>query len=101
MQEGMLKAANEVLQEKVQIVNRVWPTNFLQVLCHTWLKLMVWMWCCMQIVEQSGLLDVGMMVAAQQNGHFSTVPLIEEITNPLTILSGYSNCRGSEMGYSF
>ncbi|KAG2576272.1 MADS-box transcription factor 26-like [Panicum virgatum] len=66
--EGMLKAANEVLQEK--------------------------------IVEQSGLLDVGMMVAAQQNGHF-TVPLIEEITNPLTILSGYSNCRGSEMGYSF
>jgi len=67
--EGMLKAANEVLQEK--------------------------------IVEQSGLLDVGMMVAAQQNGHFSRVPLIEEITNPLTILSGYSNCRGSEMGYSF
>jgi len=67
--EGMLKAANEVLQEK--------------------------------IVEQSGLLDVGMMVAAQQNGHFSTVPLIEEITNPLTILSGYSNCRGSDMGYSF
>ena len=55
----------------------------------------------MQIVEQSGLLDVGMMVAAQQNGHFSRVPLIEEITNPLTILSGYSNCRGSEMGYSF
>ncbi|KAJ1266908.1 hypothetical protein BS78_07G016200 [Paspalum vaginatum] len=67
--EGMLKAANEVLQEK--------------------------------IVEQSGLLDVGMMVTDQQNGHFSTVPLIEEITNPLTILSGYSNCRGSEMGYSF
>ncbi|CAO2205533.1 unnamed protein product [Urochloa humidicola] len=67
--EGMLKAANEVLQEK--------------------------------IVEQSGLLDVGVMVADQQNGHFSTVPLIEEITNPLTILSGYSNCRGSEMGYSF
>ncbi|XP_072150525.1 MADS-box transcription factor 26 [Setaria viridis] len=65
----MLKAANEVLQEK--------------------------------IVEQSGLLDVGVMVADQQNGHFSTVPLIEEITNPLTILSGYSNCRGSEMGYSF
>lgn len=63
--EGMLKAANEVLQEK--------------------------------IVEQSSLLDV----ADQQNGHFSTVPLIEEITNPLTILSGYSNCRGSEMGYSF
>ncbi|CAL5004516.1 unnamed protein product [Urochloa decumbens] len=67
--EGMLKAANEILQEK--------------------------------IVEQSGLLDVGVMVADQQNGHFSTVPLIEEITNPLTILSGYSNCRGSEMGYSF
>ncbi|KAF8712666.1 hypothetical protein HU200_028426 [Digitaria exilis] len=67
--EGMLKAANEILQEK--------------------------------IVEQSGLIDVGMMVADQQNGHFSTVPLIEEITNPLTILSGYSNCRGSEMGYSF
>ncbi|RLN03612.1 MADS-box transcription factor 26 [Panicum miliaceum] len=67
--EGILKAANEVLQEK--------------------------------IVEQSGLLDVGMVVADQQNGHFSTVPLIEEITNPLTILSGYSNCRGSEMGYSF
>ncbi|WVZ95455.1 hypothetical protein U9M48_041218 [Paspalum notatum var. saurae] len=67
--EGMLKAANEILQEK--------------------------------IVEQSGLLDVGMMVTDQQNGHFSTVPLIEEITNPLTILSGYSNCRGSEMGYSF
>ncbi|TVU43695.1 hypothetical protein EJB05_10183, partial [Eragrostis curvula] len=66
--EGMLKAANEILQEK--------------------------------IVEQSGLLDVGMMVADQQNGHFSTVPLIEEITNPLTILSGYSTCRGSEMGYS-
>ncbi|XP_062191499.1 MADS-box transcription factor 26-like [Phragmites australis] len=64
MQEGMLKASNEILQEK--------------------------------IVEQSGLLDVGMMVADQQNGHFSTVPLIEEITNPLTILSGYS-----EMGYSF
>ncbi|GJN39860.1 hypothetical protein PR202_gb29008 [Eleusine coracana subsp. coracana] len=69
MQEGMLKAANEILQEK--------------------------------IVEQNGLLDVGMMVADQQNGHFSTVPLIEEITNPLTILSGYSTCRGSEMGYSF
>ncbi|KAL6857137.1 hypothetical protein ACP4OV_018519 [Aristida adscensionis] len=67
--EGMLKAANEILQEK--------------------------------IVEQSGLLDVGVMVADQQNGHFSTVPLIEEITNPLTILSGYSTCRGSEMGYSF
>ncbi|OEL33791.1 MADS-box transcription factor 26 [Dichanthelium oligosanthes] len=67
--EGMLKAANEILQEK--------------------------------IVEQSGLLDVGMMVADQQNGHFRTVPLIEEITNPLTILSGYSNCRVSEMGYSF
>lgn len=55
----------------------------------------------MQIVEQNGLLDVGMMVADQQNGHFSTVPLIEEITNPLTILSGYSTCRGSDMGYSF
>ncbi|XP_062194921.1 MADS-box transcription factor 26 [Phragmites australis] len=68
MQEGMLKAANEILQEK--------------------------------IVEQSGLLDIGMMVD-QQNGHFSTVPMIEEITNPLTILSGYSNCWGSEMGYSF
>nr|ASZ79947.1 MADS26 [Phyllostachys edulis] len=67
--EGMLKAANEILQEK--------------------------------IVEQNGLIDVGMMVADQQNGHFSTVPLIEEITNPLTILSGYSTCRGSEMGYSF
>lgn len=67
--EGMLKAANEILQEK--------------------------------IVEQSGLLDVGMMVTDQHNGHFSTVPLLEEITNPLTILSGYSNCRGSEMGYSF
>lgn len=66
--EGMLKAANEILQEK--------------------------------IVEQNGLLDVG-MVGDQQNGHFSTVPLIEEITNPLTILSGYSTCRGSEMGYSF
>lgn len=67
--EGMLKAANEILQEK--------------------------------IVEQNGLIDVGMMVADQQNGHFSTVPLLEEITNPLTILSGYSTCRGSEMGYSF
>uniref|UniRef100_A0A0D9X3S2 MADS-box domain-containing protein n=1 Tax=Leersia perrieri TaxID=77586 RepID=A0A0D9X3S2_9ORYZ len=67
--EGMLKAANEILQEK--------------------------------IVEQNGLIDVGMMVADQQNGHFSKVPLIEEITNPLTILSGYSTCRGSEMGYSF
>ncbi|CAD6246408.1 unnamed protein product [Miscanthus lutarioriparius] len=67
--EGMLKVANEILQEK--------------------------------IVEQSSLLDVGMVVADQQNGHFSTVPLIEEITNPLTILSGYSNCRGSELGYSF
>uniref|UniRef100_J3MPS9 MADS-box domain-containing protein n=1 Tax=Oryza brachyantha TaxID=4533 RepID=J3MPS9_ORYBR len=67
--EGMLKAANEILQEK--------------------------------IVEQNGLIDVGRMVADQQNGHFSTVPLIEEITNPLTILSGYSTCRGSEMGYSF
>ncbi|AQK78245.1 Putative MADS-box transcription factor family protein [Zea mays] len=64
--EGMLQAANEVLQEK--------------------------------IVEQSSLLDVGMVVADQQNGHFSTVPLVEEmISNPLTILSGYSNCRG----YSF
>ncbi|KAL5230015.1 hypothetical protein ABZP36_028791 [Zizania latifolia] len=67
--EGMLKAANEILQEK--------------------------------IVEQNGLIDVGMMVADQQNGHFSTVPLIEDITNPLTILSGYSTYRGSEMGYSF
>lgn len=67
--EGMLKAANEILQEK--------------------------------IVEQNGLIDVGMMVADQQNGHFSTIPLLEEITNPLTILSGYSTCRGSEMGYSF
>ncbi|KAL5222446.1 hypothetical protein ABZP36_027159 [Zizania latifolia] len=66
---SMLKAANEILQEK--------------------------------IVEQNGLIDVGMMVSHQQNGHFSTVPLIEEITNPLTILSGYSTCRGSEMGYSF
>jgi hypothetical protein len=55
----------------------------------------------MQIVEQNGLLDVGMMEADQRNGHFSTVPLIEEITNPLTILSGYSTCRGSGMGYSF
>nr|AAM55472.1 MADS-box protein FDRMADS3 [Oryza sativa Indica Group] len=64
--EGMLKAANEILQEK--------------------------------IVEQNGLIDVGMMVADQQNGHFSTVPLLEEITNPLTILSGYSTCRGSENG---
>ncbi|KAM3211508.1 hypothetical protein ACQJBY_064960 [Aegilops geniculata] len=69
MQEGMLKAANEVLQEK--------------------------------IVEQHGLIDVGMTIADQQNGHFSTVPMLEEITNPLTILSGYSTCRGSEMGYSF
>nr|ASZ80012.1 MADS26 [Dendrocalamus latiflorus] len=68
--EGMLKAANEILQEKI-------------------------------LVEQNSLIDVGMMVADQQNGHFSTVPLIEEITNPLTILSGYSTCRGSEMGYSF
>ncbi|VAI88465.1 unnamed protein product [Triticum turgidum subsp. durum] len=67
--EGMLKAANEILQEK--------------------------------IVEQHGLIDVGMTIADQQNGHFSTVPLLEEITNPLTILSGYSTCRGSEMGYSF
>ncbi|KAM3211509.1 hypothetical protein ACQJBY_064960 [Aegilops geniculata] len=67
--EGMLKAANEVLQEK--------------------------------IVEQHGLIDVGMTIADQQNGHFSTVPMLEEITNPLTILSGYSTCRGSEMGYSF
>ncbi|KAM0885475.1 hypothetical protein ACQ4PT_030323 [Festuca glaucescens] len=71
-QEGMLKAANEILQEKVPI-----------------------------IVEQHGLIDVGMAIADQQNGHFSTFPLIEEITNPLTILSGYSTCRGSEMGYSF
>ncbi|AQK51078.1 Agamous-like MADS-box protein AGL12 [Zea mays] len=45
-QEGMLKAANEILQEK--------------------------------IVEQSSLLDVGMVVADQQNGRFSTVPLVEE-----------------------
>ncbi|KAG8046325.1 hypothetical protein GUJ93_ZPchr0008g14013 [Zizania palustris] len=70
--EGMLKAANEILQEK--------------------------------IVEQNGLnhlIDVGMMESHQQNGHFNTVPLIEEITNPLTILSGYSTCRVSEMGYSF
>ncbi|VAI76392.1 unnamed protein product [Triticum turgidum subsp. durum] len=67
--EGMLKAANEILQEK--------------------------------IVEQHGLIDVGMTIADQQNGHFSTVPMLEEITNPLTILSGYSTCRGSEMGYSF
>ncbi|KAM0860601.1 hypothetical protein ACQ4PT_046424 [Festuca glaucescens] len=66
---SMLKAANEILQEK--------------------------------IVEQHGLIDVGMTIADQQNGHFSTFPLIEEITNPLTILSGYSTCRGSEMGYSF
>ncbi|KAL6658772.1 hypothetical protein ACP70R_002812 [Stipagrostis hirtigluma subsp. patula] len=66
--EGMLKAANEILQGK--------------------------------IVEQSGLINVDMMVADQQNGHFSTVPLIEEITNPLTILSGYSPFRGSEMSYS-
>lgn len=57
----------------------------------------------MQIVEQSSLLDVGMVVADQQNGRFSTVPLVEEVisSNPLTILSGYSSCRGSEMGYSF
>ncbi|XP_008677250.1 MADS-box transcription factor 26 isoform X2 [Zea mays] len=70
-QEGMLKAANEILQEK--------------------------------IVEQSSLLDVGMVVADQQNGRFSTVPLVEEVisSNPLTVLSGYSSCRGSEMGYSF
>nr|ACG33252.1 MADS-box transcription factor 26 [Zea mays] len=69
--EGMLKAANEILQEK--------------------------------IVEQSSLLDVGMVVADQQNGRFSTVPLVEEVisSNPLTVLSGYSSCRGSEMGYSF
>ncbi|XP_037462849.1 MADS-box transcription factor 26-like isoform X1 [Triticum dicoccoides] len=72
MQEGMLKAANEILQEKVPI-----------------------------IVEQHGLIDVGMTIADQQNGHFSTVPMLEEITNPLTILSGYSTCRGSDMGYSF
>uniref|UniRef100_A0A0D9XFL1 Uncharacterized protein n=1 Tax=Leersia perrieri TaxID=77586 RepID=A0A0D9XFL1_9ORYZ len=53
-----------------------------------------------KIVEQNGLIDVGMMVADQQNGHFIIVSLVEEIMNPLNILSGYSTCRGSEMGYS-
>ncbi|KQJ94842.1 MADS-box transcription factor 26-like [Brachypodium distachyon] len=73
--EDMLKAANEILQEKIVEQHG--------------------------LVGHHGLIDVGMTIADQQNGHFSTDPLIEEITNPLTILSGYSTCRGSEMGYSF
>jgi hypothetical protein len=98
MQEGMLQAANEVLQEKVPpwaIYIKTFEVLFHA--CHG-KQLTVWIWYCVQIVEQSSLLDVGMVVADQQNGHFSTVPLVEEmISNPLTILSGYSNCRG----YSF
>jgi hypothetical protein len=94
----MLKAANEILQEKVSMWSG-FKYKLPAAMCHIHGKCWLYDCYCMQIVEQNGLLDVGMMVAGQQNGHFSTVPLIEEITNPLTILSGYS--RGSEMGYSF
>lgn len=126
-QEGMLKAANEILQEKVfsncQLTLLVQTSGFIPIhhdkqlsdFCQFTLSYELHSGLVprhdkatdamnlMQIVEQSSLLDVGMVVADQQNGRFSTVPLVEEVisSNPLTILSGYSSCRGSEMGYSF
>ncbi|XP_072970526.1 MADS-box transcription factor 26 [Typha angustifolia] len=66
--EGILKATNEFLQEK--------------------------------IVEQHGVFDIAPMVA-QQNWHFTEAPIVDGITYPLTIENDYSNCRGSEMGYSY